>query len=672
MHFGGGRYSGRDFRERPMSDEEKARAPKITKELVLRASGYLKPYWKQFAVVVITIAISAVLGLLPAVFTGIIIDRGLIGRDFSVLWQIILLSFVLFIIANLITVLQSYVSTWISQRIVFDMRNQMYRHLEFMSHKFYTTEKQGDIITRMNSDIGGVQGIISGTMTNIIRDIFVLTATAVLLFSTNWLLAIIGITIIPLFIVPTKKVGRKRYELATEIQKKQDEKNQIINETLSVSGSLLVKIFNKEDVEYEKYVRANEEITRLHMKESIVGRWFRAAIGVFTNMGPKLIYLAAGLLMLPFLGDPSLAPGFLTPTLTVGSVTVIISLTNRLYGPVNQLFTMHIDVTRSMALFQRVFDYFDLPHDVKNKPDAIPMRDITGNIAFENVSFHYIEELPILNDISFEVESGKTLAIVGPSGAGKSTVINLIPRLYDTVSGSVKIDGIDIKDADMFSLRRHIGFVTQDTYLFNGTIKANLLYANEDATDEQLIDACRRAHIHDHIDSLPDKYETIVGNRGLKLSGGEKQRISIARMILKDPKILILDEATSSLDSISESLIQEAIEPLLKNRTSVVIAHRLSTVMAADKIIVLEKGTVVETGVHHELLLKDGVYKELYETQFRRAIDDMRAMEDRLAEEEDMQAHEPENMRQMPMMRRRMPGMRKKPENEIHAGARRK
>ena len=313
--------------------------------------------------------------------------------------------------------------------------------------------------------------------------------------------------------------------------------------------------------------------------------------------------------------------------LSTADVIAAVALIGRLYGPVNALFNMHVDVTRSMAYCKRVFDYFDLPHEVKNKPDAVVFENVTGDIEFDGVNFYYTEELPILKNISFKVESGKTIAVVGPSGAGKSTIINLIPRLYDTISGSVKIDGLDLKDADMFSLRKHIGFVTQDTYLFNGTVKANLLYANEDATDEQIEDACKKAYIHDYIDSLPEKYETIVGNRGLKLSGGEKQRLSIARVILKDPKILLLDEATSSLDSISESLIQQAIEPLLQNRTSVVIAHRLSTIMAADEIIVIDKGEIVEIGTHSELLKNESIYKELYETQFRRAIEDMQERE---------------------------------------------
>ena len=624
MNFGGGVFhgggGGMGFRFRGMTEEEKAKMPKITKELVFRAFKYLTPYWKQLLVVVMSITLSSVLGLFPPMITGKIIDDGFNGKNFTVLLQLIALSFSVVIVSNLIDVLQSYVNTWISQHIVFDMKNEMYRHLEFMSHKFFTTEKQGDVITRMTSDISGVQGIISGTLTSIFSNILVLVTTVIALYSKNWILATIGITIVPLFILPTKKVGKRRFDLALQIQKKNDEINQILNETLSVSGSLLVKIFTRENREFDKYKTVNGEITKLNIKESVIGRWFRMSIGVFTSMGPMLIYLTAGILMLK-LGNTKL---------TIGDVTVMVTLINRLYGPVNSLFNLQIDITRSMALFKRVFDYFDLPHEVKNKPDAVAIEsgDIKGDIEFENVNFHYTEELPILKNISFKIDIGKTVAIVGPSGAGKSTIINLIPRLYDTVSGSVKIDGLDVKDADMFSLRRHMGFVTQDTYLFNGTVKENLLYANEEATDEQIEDACKRAHIHDYIDSLPDKYETMVGNRGLKLSGGEKQRLSIARVILKDPKILLLDEATSSLDSISESLIQQAIEPLLENRTSVVIAHRLSTIMAADEILVLEKGEIVESGTHQELVLEDGVYKELYETQFRRAIEDMQEREE--------------------------------------------
>jgi ATP-binding cassette subfamily B protein len=303
----------------------------------------------------------------------------------------------------------------------------------------------------------------------------------------------------------------------------------------------------------------------------------------------------------------------------------MVALINRLYGPVNSLFSMQVDITRSMALFSRLFGYFDMPHEVANKPGAVTPETIHGDIEFDGVNFHYSAESPILKNVSFSVKRGRTTALVGPSGAGKSTIINLLPRLYDAVDGSIKIDGIDVRDIDMLTLRRNIGFVTQDTYLFNGTVKDNLLYAKEDATDDEIREACQKANIHDFIEALPQKYDTIVGNRGLKLSGGEKQRISIARVILKNPKILLLDEATSSLDSISENLIQQAINPLLTGRTSVVIAHRLSTIMEADEIVVLDGGEIKGRGTHRELLSSNGIYKELYETQFQKAIDDYKS-----------------------------------------------
>jgi len=300
-------------------------------------------------------------------------------------------------------------------------------------------------------------------------------------------------------------------------------------------------------------------------------------------------------------------------------------LLGRMYQPINSLMNIQVDLIRSMALFTRIFEYFDMPVEIKNEPDAIVPASLKGSIKFENVSFCYDNSMPILNNLSFNLEAGKSIAIVGPSGAGKSTIINLIPRLYDVTGGRITIDGIDIRKLDLEFLRNNIGLVTQDTYLFNGTIRENLLYAKFDATDDELIDACKKANIHDFIMAQPNGYDTIVGNRGLKLSGGEKQRISIARVILKNPPIMIFDEATSSLDSISESLIQDAIDPLIKGRTSILIAHRLSTIMAVDEILVISDGKVVEQGKHHELVARGGVYTELYETQFRKALEDYEA-----------------------------------------------
>ena len=372
-----------------------------------------------------------------------------------------------------------------------------------------------------------------------------------------------------------------------------------------------MKLFTREKREYERFVAVNEEVTQLALKEERSGRWFRVVMGMFTQIGPLLIYFAGGLFII----------NNLDTTLTVGTVTATVALINRLYRPVESLLNIQVDFTRSLALFSRIFDYFDREIAIST-PEKTLTPDFKGaDIRFYHVRFGYEPEKEILKDIDFTVPAGKMYAIVGPSGSGKSTIINLIPRLYDVWGGVVTIGRIDVRDMDLTYLRGQIGMVTQDTYLFNGTIRENLLYAKEDATEEELVAACKAASIHDFIVAQPDGYETVVGNRGLKLSGGEKQRLSIARVILKDPKILILDEATSALDSISENAIQEALETLMKGRTSIVIAHRLSTILAADEILVLSNGVIQERGTHDTLLEQGGVYKELYETQFKLVLD---------------------------------------------------
>lgn len=597
-----------------LTDDEKTNKPKITMALVKRIGSYLIPYWKQTLVVIIMIFIAAVLGLMPSILTGKIIDEGLIGKDFSLLLRYILLSFGVVVLSNLIGVLESYTNTWIAQHIAYDMRNKMFAHLQAMSHHFFTTSRQGDIITRMTSDISGVQAVITNTFTSIIRNVIVLITALYAMFSMNWLLAIIALVIVPLFSIPTKQVGKSRWMLTRQSQECNDEINGILNETLSVSGQMLVKLFTNERVEYDKYEKANAKMVKLNIKEGLTGRWFRVAMNTFTNIGPMLIYLAGGILIMRY-----------DNKLTVGDISVMVALLGRMYQPINSLMNIQVDVIRSMALFTRIFEYFDMPVEIKNEPDAIIPASVTGNLRFEDVTFYYDEKMPILNGINFNLDAGRSIAIVGPSGAGKSTIINLIPRLYDVIGGRILLDGNDTRKLDLNFIRRNIGIVTQDTYLFNGTIRENLLYARFEATDEELIDACKKANIHDFIMAQPDGYDTIVGNRGLKLSGGEKQRMSIARVILKDPAIMIFDEATSSLDSISESLIQDAIDPLITGRTSIIIAHRLSTIMAVDEILVISNGRVVEQGKHHELVAKGGIYTELYETQFRRALDDYEA-----------------------------------------------
>ncbi|NLG16912.1 MAG: ABC transporter ATP-binding protein [Fibrobacter sp.] len=590
-----------------MTEEELANRPKVTKALLLRISSYLKPYWKQMILVLIAIIFSTVLRIFPAILTGKIIDEGLIGRDLNTLIWLLAISLLVMLLANLIGVLESYLNTWIAQHITFDMRNGMFRHLQSMSHRFFTTNNQGDIITRMTEDISGVQNIITTTLASIMSNSITLVVAVVAMFSKNWILALVGIVIVPLFALPTKRVGKTRWDLTREAQARNDQINGILNETLSVSGQTLVKIFNKEAYEYARYEEVNRQMIGLNIRERMAGRWFRVALNTFSNIGPMLIYLVGGILMMRF--DSSL---------TVGDITVLVALLSRMYQPVNSLLGIKVDWIRSMALFTRIFEYFDMPPEIQNAPDAIKPERAEGRISFSHVDFWYEPARPILRDIDFSLEKGKSIAIVGPSGSGKSTLIHLIPRFFDVIEGSVSFDGVDVRKLDLDFLRRSIGLVTQDTYLFNGTIRDNLLYARSGATNDELEEACKKANIHNFIASQPSGYDTQVGNRGLKLSGGEKQRLSIARVLLKDPAVLIFDEATSSLDSISESLIQGAIDPLINSRTSIIIAHRLSTIQAADEILVLKEGRITERGKHAELLGSGGVYTELYETQFRR------------------------------------------------------
>ena len=593
-----------------LTEEEKQNMPKVTKGLLLRIFSYLKPYWLQFIFVFIAILLSATVGLFPSIITGKIVDQALVGKNMKLLVQLLLTAFATVAVSQLIGVLENYINSWISQRIIYDMKNQMYHHLQYMPHSFFTSEKQGDIITRMNTDISGVSSVISGTLSSIVSNIATCVTTLVALLSMNWKLALVGIVVIPLLILPSRSAGKKRYELLTESQAKSDEMNQVINETLSVSGSMLVKIFTREEEEYEKFKKINDEVTAISLKEKRSGKVFSVVMGMFGQIGPLLIYFVGGLLICR--NDP---------TLTVGIITATVTLINRLYRPVESLLNIGVDFTRSLALFTRIFDYFDRENTITSPENGEKPEVAMQPIRYEHVAFSYDAEKPLLTDVNFTVPGGKMYAIVGPSGSGKSTVVNLIPRLYDVLGGSVSIAGVDVRKMDLKYLRQCVGVVTQETYLFNGTILDNLRYAKDDATMEEIEAACRAANIHEFIKNQPKGYDTEVGNRGLKLSGGEKQRISIARVILKDPKILILDEATSALDSISENAIQDALETMMKGRTSIVIAHRLSTILKADCILVVKDGVIAEQGTHEELLAKNGTYRMLYETQFRQAID---------------------------------------------------
>ena len=605
----GGRGMGGPMGGQFLTEEEKKNQPKVTPELLKRVFSYLKPYTKQLILVLLCIIVSSFFSLLPSIIKGKILDDGLLKQDFKALVYYIVLSLAVTLAASLIGVAETYINTWIAQHITFDMRNQMYQHLQKMSQRFFTTNNQGDIITRMTSDIDGVKAVVTSTFSSILSNSITLIIAMIAMFQKNWILALVGIIIVPLFTLPTRKAGKKRWTLTNESQQVNDEVNGILNETLSVSGQLLVKLFGKEKYEYERYEKANRRMIGLNIKESMAGRWFRVVLTTFTSVGPMLLYLAGGILMMKYNSD-----------LTIGDITVLVALLGRMYMPVNSLLNIQVEWIRSMALFKRIFDYFDIPVEIENAKDAVTPDKVTGDVVFEHVEFSYEESKKILKDISFTLNAGKSIAIVGPSGSGKSTIVNLIPRLYDVDSGSVTFDGIDVRKLDLKFLRDQVGVVSQETYLFNGTIRENLLYAKPDATEEAMVEALKKANIWDFIEKQEKGIDTEVGNRGLKLSGGEKQRISIARIILKDPTIFIFDEATSALDSISEKKIQDAIDPIIKSKTSILIAHRLSTILAADEILVVKDGTIAERGTHKELLNKEGVYRELYETQFSKAL----------------------------------------------------
>lgn len=595
---------GRGFGRMGRFDPDMPKA-EISKELLVRIGAYFKPYWKYIMFTLIALVASALLENIPTLLTKEIVDVALPEGDMSLLGRLTLLSFTSVIVIGLLSVLERYLSTIVSKNIVRSMRNTMYEHLQGMSMRFFSNTKTGEVISRLNNDINGVENIFSNTIIRIVSNFLTILFVAILMVSMNWKLSLLALFIVPMFVSPTRKVGQSRWQIASKTHEKMADLNNVIQETLNVNGALLVKVSTKEKDEYERFASLNDDITKLQVRESLVGRWFGMVVRVFTQLGPTLIYFYGGYLVIQ--GE-----------LTVGEIIAFVSFVSRLYRPVADFSNLHIDLTRSMALFERIFAYFDMPQEITDAPAAIEMPKIKGNIEFDRLDFAYNVDQPTLRNISFSIEQGQMAALVGLSGAGKTTVTNLLARLYDPNGGSIRIDGHDIRDVTQESLRRQIGMVTQDTYVFNTSVKDNLLYSKATASDGEIEDACKIANIHDFVMTLPEGYDTIVGERGTKLSGGEKQRLSIARAILKDPRIIIMDEATSSLDSLSEVLIQNAIKPLLEGRTSIVIAHRLSTIMAADLILVMDQGEVVERGTHEELVAQGGLYSELYEKQFKR------------------------------------------------------
>ena len=645
MGFQGGRGFG--FGGMHYSDENRPK-PKLRLSVFRRSFNYLAPYKLQVGLILLTIAAGTGLGVLPPLFIRQIIDHAIPGKDLTLLTMLVAGTIAVPLLSGLIGVAQNYLNSFIGQSIMVDLRNHLYTHLLRMSLRFFTQTRAGELNSRLNNDVAGVQNAITGTIINIVSNLATLIFTLAVMFSLNFQLALLAVVILPLFVIPTRRVGQVRHRISRQTQEKQAELTSFMQETLSVSGYLLVRTFARLPYEAGRFNKLNRDLRALQIRQAMVGRWFFMFLGLMSAIGPALLYWYGG--WQAMLG-----------TLSIGTILAFVAYLGNLYRPTAQLANVYVDLQGAMALFNRVFEYLDMPVEIEEKPNPITLPSLQGSIKFDHVSFSYPSEPPTnghteggaqtartkdessqpgssenghngsspasrrtrrytLQDVTFDIKPGQLVALVGPSGAGKTTIAYLVPRLYDVQSGVVLIDGYDVRDLSLATLAEQIGMVTQETFLFHAGIRENLLYARADATEDEMIAAAKAAYIHDFVMSLPDGYDTIVGERGFRLSGGEKQRMAIARVILKNPRILILDEATSALDSRSEALIQAVLEPLMEGRTSLVIAHRLSTILRADKIIVVDQGRIVEQGTHAELLAQGGLYTRLYEQQFAPAL----------------------------------------------------
>jgi ATP-binding cassette subfamily B protein len=595
--------------------------------LVRRVARLFRPYRGRVALVFVLIVVTSVLGVVNPLLTKAVFDKALFppgqdGPNYTLLYELIAVMIAVPIVAAGIGVIQTYLTTVVGQRVMQDLRNRLYDHLQSMSLRFFTATRTGELQSRLQNDVGGVQNVVTNTASSVLSNTVTVLSTVVAMVLLSWQLTLLALGIVPVFVYLTYRVGRVRRRISGETQESLAELSALTEETLSVSGVLLTKVFDRRRDAVERYRDENRRLARLQVRQSMVGRSFFAVVQTFFSVAPALVYLVAG-----------------HAHLSSGTIVAFTTLQTRLLFPIGQMLSTAVEVQASLALFERVFQYLDLPHDIVDAEGARTLSpdEVRGQVGLRDVWFRYEEpEVPIfdvavdgdgsnggsptrewtLEDVSLEVEPGQLAAIVGPSGAGKTTISYLIPRLYDTVRGSVELDGVDVRELTQATLAGAIGMVTQETYLFHATVRANLLYARPEATQKELEAATRAAQIHDRILELSDGYDTVVGERGYRMSGGEKQRLAIARVILKDPRVLILDEATSALDTTSERLVQAALEPLMANRTTIAIAHRLSTIIAADVIFVLERGKLVEQGTHAELLARSGLYAELYRQQF--------------------------------------------------------
>jgi ATP-binding cassette subfamily B protein len=581
--------------------------PRLDGTMLRRILLHLRPYRRDGLLVLLAMGVAAVLNLTPPLLVKHAIDVAIARRDLTLLLVDCAGMVALPLLAGGLAVRQKLLTSRIGERVMLDLRVALFEHLQRQPYSYFVQARPGEALSSVLNDVQGIGSVVSGTLANVVESVIVLGLAALLVAALDWRLALAALLILPIFAISGRRVGQKRKELRRAAQSRLAELTGILDESLSASGALLIKLYGAERLELERLRQKANELMELNLRQIQLGRWFQMFVSAFESVALALVFGLGGYLIM-------------RGQLALGTVVAFVTLLRRLYPPAAALAGVQVDLLTSYAYFERVFRVLDLQPGIRTTTGALQLGRPAGRLQFRGVSLTMPDGGQLLRDVELDIAPGQCVALVGPSGAGKSTLAFLVPRLLDPSAGQVLLDGVDLRDLELASLRAHIGIVTQDTYLFYGSVLDNLRYAKPDATMDAVEAAARAAQIHEMIAALPERYQTLVGRGGNRLSGGERQRLSIARAILKDPRILILDEATSSVDALSEMLIQAALVPLLEGRTSLVIAHRLSTIRLADVIVVVDNGRIVERGSHRELLARSGLYARLYEEQLKDAV----------------------------------------------------